>query len=86
MKIALDPYMFRNVPLLELPALVAELGYEYIELSPRPDFIPFFPILPPSPRRSRRSIARHMLGSASRSSTASGGWVSTCFAPRSTSS
>ena len=42
MKIALDPYMFRHVPLLELPALVAELGYEYIELSPRPDFIPFF--------------------------------------------
>jgi myo-inositol catabolism protein IolH len=41
-KIALDPYMFRHVPLLELPALVAELGYEYIELSPRPDFIPFF--------------------------------------------
>ena len=42
MKIALDPYMFRHVPLLELPALVADLGYEYIELSPRPDFIPFF--------------------------------------------
>ena len=42
MKIALDPYMLRHVPLLELPALVAELGYEYIELSPRPDFIPFF--------------------------------------------
>jgi len=41
-KIALDPYMFRHVPLLELPALVADLGYEYIELSPRPDFIPFF--------------------------------------------
>jgi myo-inositol catabolism protein IolH len=34
--------MFRHVPLQELPALVAELGYEYIELSPRPDFIPFF--------------------------------------------
>lgn len=42
MKIALDPYMFRNTPLLELPALVAELGYEYIELSPREDFMPFF--------------------------------------------
>src|SRR4051794_21223561 len=34
--------MFRRVPLLELPGVVAELGYEYIELSPRPDFIPFF--------------------------------------------
>jgi myo-inositol catabolism protein IolH len=34
MKLAIDPYMFRSVPLLELPALVAELGYERIELSP----------------------------------------------------
>ena len=42
MKIALDPYMFRRVPLTELPGLVAELGYEYIELSPREDFLPFF--------------------------------------------
>jgi len=42
MKIALDPYMLRNVPLTELPGLVADLGYEYIELSPREDFIPFF--------------------------------------------
>ena len=42
MKIALDPYMLRSTPLLELPALVADLGYEYIELSPREDFMPFF--------------------------------------------
>ncbi|MFF7476075.1 TIM barrel protein [Streptomyces sp. NPDC008092] len=42
MRIALDPYMIRNVPLLELPAVVAELGYEWIELSPREDFVPFF--------------------------------------------
>src|SRR5215216_6388135 len=42
MKIALDPYMFRTTPLLELPALVAELGFKYIELSPRDDFTPFF--------------------------------------------
>ena len=42
MKLALDPYMFRELPLLELPALVAELGYEWIELSPREDFTPFF--------------------------------------------
>ena len=42
MKLALDPYMFRETPLLELPSLVAELGYEWIELSPRDDFIPFF--------------------------------------------
>ncbi|GAA4964870.1 sugar phosphate isomerase/epimerase [Kineococcus glutinatus] len=42
MQIALDTYMFRDVPLLELPGLVADLGYEWIELSPREDFIPFF--------------------------------------------
>jgi myo-inositol catabolism protein IolH len=42
LQLALDPYMFRRVPLPQLPALVAELGYSYIELSPREDFIPFF--------------------------------------------
>ncbi|MBU6496593.1 MAG: sugar phosphate isomerase/epimerase [Acidobacteria bacterium] len=42
MKLALDPYMFRTTPLLELPAVVADMGYHYIELSPREDFIPFF--------------------------------------------
>ena len=42
MKIALDPYMFRTTPLLELPGVVADLGFEYIELSPREDFMPFF--------------------------------------------
>ena len=39
MKIALDPYMHRHVPLLELPRFVAELGYDYLELSPRADFL-----------------------------------------------
>ncbi|MEU8607080.1 sugar phosphate isomerase/epimerase [Actinoplanes sp. NPDC048791] len=42
MKIALDPYMLRGVPLLELPRVVADLGYRHIELSPRDDFMPFF--------------------------------------------
>jgi myo-inositol catabolism protein IolH len=53
MKIALDPYMFRHVPLLEMPAVVAELGYEYIELSPRSDFMPFFL----HPRADRHKVA-----------------------------
>ena len=39
MKIALDPYMHRHLPLTELPRLAAELGYEYLELSPRSDFL-----------------------------------------------
>ncbi len=42
MKVALDPYMLRRVPLTELPGIVAELGYEHIELSPREDLLPFF--------------------------------------------
>jgi myo-inositol catabolism protein IolH len=42
-KIALDPYMLRNkVSLLDLPRAVADLGYRYIEMSPRDDFMPFF--------------------------------------------
>jgi myo-inositol catabolism protein IolH len=53
MKIALDPYMMRSVPLIELPGLVADMGYEYIELSPREDFIPFFK----HPRVDRGTIA-----------------------------
>jgi myo-inositol catabolism protein IolH len=42
MKMALDPYMFRTTPLNDLPGLVADLGFQYIELSPRDDFMPFF--------------------------------------------
>jgi myo-inositol catabolism protein IolH len=53
MKVALDPYMFRSTPLTELPGLVADLGYRYIELSPRDDFMPFFL----HPRADRASIA-----------------------------
>ena len=53
MKIVLDPYMLRTVPLAELPGLVADLGYEHIELSPREDFIPFFV----HPRADKATIA-----------------------------
>jgi myo-inositol catabolism protein IolH len=42
MKIALDPYMLRSLPINEMVRTVADLGYESIELSPREDFIPFF--------------------------------------------
>jgi myo-inositol catabolism protein IolH len=52
-KLAVDPYMLRRTPLLELPALVAELGYQHVELSPREDFLPFFV----HPRADRASIA-----------------------------
>jgi myo-inositol catabolism protein IolH len=39
MKIALDLYMRRHLSLEELPRKVAELGYEYIELSPLDDLL-----------------------------------------------
>ncbi|PRX45869.1 myo-inositol catabolism protein IolH [Prauserella shujinwangii] len=42
MKIALDPYMLRGLPMAEMVRTVADMGYEYIELSPRDDFMPFF--------------------------------------------
>ena len=54
MKLALDPYMLRTTPLTELPGVVAELGYEWIELSPREDFTPFFL----HPRANRDMVRR----------------------------
>jgi len=42
MKIALDPYMHRRLPLEGLGPLAAGLGYEWIELSPRGDFLEWF--------------------------------------------
>ncbi|WP_136609263.1 sugar phosphate isomerase/epimerase family protein [Sinomonas albida] len=43
MKIALDPTPFHHShSLLEFPALAAELGYQYLQLTPHRDMIPFF--------------------------------------------
>lgn len=43
MKIALDPTPFHHdVPFLELPRAVADAGYEYMQLAPHDDFLPFF--------------------------------------------
>ena len=39
MKIALDPYMHRHMSLPDIARKTAELGYRYIELSPRADFL-----------------------------------------------
>ncbi len=42
-KIALDPTPFHSTHgLLEFPKVAADLGYEYVQLTPHPDFIPFF--------------------------------------------
>ncbi|MDU8339292.1 sugar phosphate isomerase/epimerase family protein, partial [Pseudomonas syringae pv. actinidiae] len=42
MRIALDPYMYRHLSLGAMVDKTAELGYDYIELSPREDFMPFY--------------------------------------------
>jgi myo-inositol catabolism protein IolH len=42
-KIALDPTPFHSThKLLEFPQLTADLGYEYLQLTPHVDMIPFF--------------------------------------------
>jgi myo-inositol catabolism protein IolH len=52
-KIALDPYMLRDRPFAEVCRIAADIGYDSIELSPRPDFIPFFS----HPRADRAKVA-----------------------------
>ena len=42
MKIALDPFMHRHLPLEALAPKAKELGYDWIELSPREDFFEWF--------------------------------------------
>jgi len=43
MKLALDPQMFYATSSVhELPDIVARMGYDWMELSPKGDFIPFF--------------------------------------------
>ncbi|TDC90722.1 sugar phosphate isomerase/epimerase [Saccharopolyspora aridisoli] len=60
MKIAIDPHMFRTLPIREMVRTVADIGYEHIELSPRDDFMPFFA----HPRADDERVAE--LGSALR--------------------
>ena len=43
LKIALDPTPFHHShTLLELPQVVADLGYKYMQMTPHSDFIPFY--------------------------------------------
>lgn len=39
LKIALDPLMLRHLPLPRVCRIAAEIGYRYLELSPREDFL-----------------------------------------------
>jgi len=68
MKIALDPYMHRPLSLEELPRLAAELGYEWIELSPRPDFLEWFKrprVFPERIASFKKALRDHKVGIAS---------------------
>ncbi|HVY18665.1 MAG TPA: sugar phosphate isomerase/epimerase [Bauldia sp.] len=68
MKIALDPYMHRHLPLTELGKLAAGLGYEYIELSPRADFFDWWTrprTFPQRIREFKKSLADHNVKIAS---------------------
>src|SRR5947209_9848473 len=53
MKLTIDPYMFRHLSLRDMVHTVADIGYRYIELSPREDFMPFFL----HPRADRAGVA-----------------------------
>jgi myo-inositol catabolism protein IolH len=54
-KLALDPQMFYAThSVLELPDVVARMGYSWMELSPKADFVPFFQ----HPRVDDATVAR----------------------------
>ena len=56
-----DPFMHRHLSLEALPSKVAELGYEWIELSPRADFLEWFKaprVFPGRLRGSKRACRR----------------------------
>lgn len=62
MRLALDPYMHRHLSLRETARLAADLGYEYIELSPRADFFDWWVHPRAHPARVvefKRDLAEH---------------------------
>ena len=62
MRIALDPYMHRHLPLEALPRKAAELGYEWIELSPRADFLDWWVaprVYPERIRSFKKALSDH---------------------------
>lgn len=69
MRLAIDPYMFRETTTLTtLPGVVADLGYEWIEMSPREDFVPFFKhprVDDPTVQRFRKELAAAGVGVSS---------------------
>jgi myo-inositol catabolism protein IolH len=68
MKIALDPFMHRHLSLEALPAKVKALGYDWIELSPRGDFLEWFKaprVFPDRVKSFRKALKDSGVGVAS---------------------
>jgi myo-inositol catabolism protein IolH len=42
MKVAFDPFMFRDRPIEEVVQITDEIGYTALELTPREDFLPYY--------------------------------------------
>src|SRR3990172_7825073 len=68
MKVALDPWMVRNRSLDRVCQFAAETGYQWIELSPREDFLPLYVAPRANAERIaelKQSLHRHGIGLAS---------------------
>jgi sugar phosphate isomerase/epimerase len=75
LRLALDPYTFRAVPLTKLRSVLASLSYHLIELSPRDDFLPFF-VYPRAYTRQIRALALPDAGVGVASVLPLNGWSS----------
>jgi myo-inositol catabolism protein IolH len=68
MRIALDPFMHRHLSLEELPKKARELGYDWLELSPRADFLEWFKsprVFPERIRKFKQALKDHEVKIAS---------------------
>ena len=68
MKVALDPWMVRNRSLDQMCQFAAETGYQWVELSPREDFLPLFVAPRADPehvKELKRSLQHHGVSLAS---------------------
>lgn len=62
MKIALDPLMHSDLSMAEIPAMAADLGYKYLEMCARDEFLPDY--FPPRANKERIREFKRALRSA----------------------
>ena len=65
LKHALDPHMIRHLSLEETCRKVADLGYDHVEMSPRPDFLSWWTrpkVWPERIASFRKALKDHGLG------------------------